>query len=450
MPPRISNPSARPSKTASLQPATAVPATNAATAAPAPTSGRRTRTTVAAAPTSATRTLPPPLPPLNLPVQQTPAPLQPVNNRLPASGQRRPLPRPISAQPVAQIQGQVPPNGASAEASSPPICTAPAPTPPPVASTSLGTSHAPPAVTVLSPEEELEQLRAQIRAQHEELVQLRSAGGAPPPPPPPGGSGATAVNNDNSIPRLRPMPSNLQTAMGLQGNRPLYLGCRRVVRSCINKVEEAYQLNWHDQPDEFVSKVKNLAKAKCPQLGRYRNGWATELLMSTSNKNKRRYDRILERDPDGSQRKSRAIARKARRDAQETEEDDGGNTDDELAASYDIDDNGSSSNSGSGKNGNDDNIGADSGSGTVQDDAGANMEAAQNGIDNASELSEEDDDDMYVDDAPSATAPGGSNVVGDFAAGGGAETEEVEEVEEVIEPAPVSNKKKRQGGNKRK
>ncbi|PPQ87095.1 hypothetical protein CVT24_012174, partial [Panaeolus cyanescens] len=103
---------------------------------------------------------------------------------------------------------------------------------------------------------------------------------------------------------------NLQNAMGLQHNKPLYTTCRRVVRNVVGMIEGAYKDQWKDLDSEFVTQVKNMAKARLPHLGRYRNGWATEVIMIRSNKSKRYYDRVLEKDPDGAKRKARAAARK--------------------------------------------------------------------------------------------------------------------------------------------
>ncbi|KAF9037170.1 hypothetical protein BJ165DRAFT_1408567 [Panaeolus papilionaceus] len=216
----------------------------------------------------------------------------------------------------------------------------------------------------LSLEEEVQRLRALIRAQQEAL-----AANSPPPPPP--AAPAVQPENENApIPRPRPLPTNPQTALGLQHDHSLYLRCRRVVRSCINKVEESYLVNWHDQPDEFIAKVKSLAKSKCPHLGRYRNGWATELLMCGSNKNKRRYDRVLERDPNGEKRKAMAAARAAQTAASHAS----GNSstaDDERSTSEDV---------------------------TMQSaQPEASPSNSNNGIDNLSELTEEERNEMLND-----------------------------------------------------
>ncbi|PPQ81170.1 hypothetical protein CVT24_007937 [Panaeolus cyanescens] len=115
---------------------------------------------------------------------------------------------------------------------------------------------------------------------------------------------------------------NLQMAMGLQHNKPLYTTCRRVVRNVVGMIEGAYKDQWKDLDSEFITQVKNMAKARLPHLGRYRNGWATEYIMIRSNKAKRYYDRVLEKDPDGAMRKARAEARKAAKDEDEDEDDD--------------------------------------------------------------------------------------------------------------------------------
>ncbi|PPR02719.1 hypothetical protein CVT24_002085 [Panaeolus cyanescens] len=482
------------SKSAAADPATeatstVVPTTPAAAAAPTPVQRTRasaptTRSINSGARPQRTNTAPASahVNTVAQPTERPRAPLQSVNTNLPAVEQPRVRPRPISAcnngtagatappaptrAPPAPTRTPPAPNPASVARTQPsapapasvavtlqpaPTPALPAPTPAPVAG-SLNASQ--PAVTGLSPEEELEQLRARIRAQNEELLQLRSAGGAPPPPPPPGGSTSTVYDNDASIPRPRPLPTNLQAAMGLQRDRQLYLRCRRIVRNCANKVEEAHRLNWRDQPDEFIMKVKNLAKAKCPHLGRYRNGWATELLMSTTHKNKRRYKRVLERDPDGDLRKAQAIARKARRDSQEAEEDDC-DGDDESSGS---DDNGK---------------GADVVADTREGTASAQMNAMDvdldsgyvadeefdcqgpsNGIDNTSDLSEDDMDDFYVDDAPSVPRTPGLDEAVSFGEGNEVEAggEKLANVgaEEEEEEVPVPKKRKRQGGNRRK
>ncbi|KAF9034608.1 hypothetical protein BJ165DRAFT_1534045 [Panaeolus papilionaceus] len=302
-------------------------------------------------------------------------PLQPVDTNVDASANLpsvRPTAEsvpPTTNQHVGQSGGAQPQPTSQANASSTTApLTASGPATVPLAGSIAG-STAPLAPTTGDESSSLEEEVRLLRAEHDGLIRaLASANTAPPPPAP--APAAPSASETDLIPRSRPLPVNRQVALGLSHDRGLYLRCRRVLRSCVSKVEEAYQVNWHDQPDEFIAKVKSLAKAKCPHLGRYRNGWATELLMCGSNKNKRRYDKILERDPDGAQRKAQVAARNARR-ASATSNSSSNDADDEHSTHEDNSD--------------------------MQAVAGPSN--ASNGIDNTSELSEEDYAEMEIDTA---------------------------------------------------
>ncbi|KAF9037452.1 hypothetical protein BJ165DRAFT_1532139 [Panaeolus papilionaceus] len=288
------------------------------------------------------------------------APLQPIDMNVNASADL------LSVHPAPQ---------ANAGLTAAPPTTSSSATVPPVGSTAAST---PPAPTTTD-NTRFSSLKEEVRllwAERDSLVQaLASANAAPPPPPPPPVAPAAPASETDLIPRPRLLPGNHQVALGLSHDRGLYLQCRRIIRSCVNKVEEAYQVNWHDQPNEFIAKVKSLAKAKCPHLGCYRNGWATELLMCGSNKNKRRYDKVLERDPDGMQRKAQAAARNARR---------------------------TSATSHSSNNDADDKCSTHEDNSNMQATAGPSN--TNNGIDNTSELSEEDYAEMGMDSAGNENA----------------------------------------------
>ncbi|KAF9037973.1 hypothetical protein BJ165DRAFT_1407916 [Panaeolus papilionaceus] len=115
---------------------------------------------------------------------------------------------------------------------------------------------------------------------------------------------------DDSIPRPAKRASyRLQSSMGLEGNRKIYLAMRAVVRGCMSHCAENYKTVWLKQDREYVMTVINVARNCCPEFRRYQGGWPIEVMMSTSGKYKRRADSVKAADPLGLKQKKQAKAR---------------------------------------------------------------------------------------------------------------------------------------------
>lgn len=95
--------------------------------------------------------------------------------------------------------------------------------------------------------------------------------------------------NPKEIMRPHGSIANLQKAMGLENDRPLYMNCRATVSDVLLHAGIPLGVDWRRQDPLALGKVANVAKSRSNQLQLYEKNWAALEIMKTIIKNKRSY-----------------------------------------------------------------------------------------------------------------------------------------------------------------